>query len=106
MSVDAARPPLEPVFNEPWEARAFALIVAMSQAGHFTWGQWVESLANEIAQAKAIEAAGGKPASYYEQWQAAAEKLMIDKGMTSVDQLRARRFAIAVSGPTHVLKSG
>jgi hypothetical protein len=26
--------------------------------------------------------------------------------MTSVDQLRARRFAIAVSGPTHVLKSG
>ena len=31
---------------------------------------------------------------------------MIDKGMTSVDQLRARRFAIAVSGPTHVLKSG
>jgi nitrile hydratase accessory protein len=96
MTVDTPGPPLEPLFNEPWEARAFALVVAMSQAGHFTWGQWVQ----------ATEAAGGKPTSYYEQWQAAAEKLMIDKGMTSVDQLRARRFAIAVSGPTHVLKSG
>ena len=106
MTVGTPEPPLEPVFNEPWEARAFALVVAMSQAGHFTWGQWVESLAHEIAQAQAIEAAGGKPASYFEQWQSAAEKLMIDKGMTSVDQLRARRFAIAVSGPTHVLKSG
>jgi nitrile hydratase accessory protein len=106
MSVEGNSPPLEPVFNEPWEARAFALVVAMSQAGHFTWPQWVESLAHEIAQAQATEAAGGKPTSYYEQWQAAAEKLMIDKGMTSVDQLRARRFAIAVSGPTHVLKSG
>jgi nitrile hydratase accessory protein len=106
MSFVGNSPPLEPVFNEPWEARAFALVVAMSQAGHFTWGQWVETLAIEIAQAQAIEAAGGKPTSYYEQWQSAAEKLMIDKGMTSVDQLRARRFAIAVSGPTHVLKSG
>ena len=106
MSVEGNSPPLEPVFNEPWEARAFALVVAMSQAGHFTWGQWVETLAIEIAQAQAIEAAGGKQTSYYEQWQSAAEKLMIDKGMTSVDQLRARRFAIAVSGPTHVLKSG
>jgi len=106
MTVDTPRPPLEPVFNEPWEARAFALVVAMSQAGHFTWGQWVDCLAHEVAQAKASEAAGGKPTSYYEQWQSAAEKLMIDKGMTSVDQLRARRFAIAVSGPTHVLRSG
>jgi nitrile hydratase accessory protein len=106
MTVDTPELPLEPVFNEPWEARAFALVVAMSQAGHFTWGQWVDCLAHEIAQAKASEAADGKPTSYYEQWQSAAEKLMIDKGMTSVDQLRARRFAIAVSGPAHVLRSG
>jgi hypothetical protein len=30
-----------PVFNQPWEAKAFALAVRLSEAGHFTWPEWV-----------------------------------------------------------------
>ena len=30
-----------PVFNQPWEAKAFALAVHLSEAGCFTWPEWV-----------------------------------------------------------------
>ena len=29
-----------PVFNEPWEARAFALAVSLRDQGLFTWTEW------------------------------------------------------------------
>jgi len=30
----------EPVFNEPWEAQAFAMVVNLHQNGAFTWTEW------------------------------------------------------------------
>lgn len=88
------------VFAEPWEAKAFAIIVSMSQAGHFSWSEWVECLAKEAA---AAAAAAGKPKSCYEQWLDAAETLLIDKGVTSSEQLMARRFAAGAAGSARVL---
>ena len=29
-------------FAEPWEAKAFAIVVKLAEAGHFTWPEWVE----------------------------------------------------------------
>lgn len=91
------------VFNEPWEAKAFAIIVNMAQDGHFTWGEWVETFSKEVAVATEIEAAGGQPKTYYEQWLDAAEKLMASKGVVSKEQLAAKRFAIGAVGPTRVM---
>ncbi len=91
-------------FAEPWQAKAFAMVVKLAEAGHFSWPEWVECFSKEVAAATAVEAAGGRPKSYYEQWLDAAERIMIEKGVTSREQLVARRFAIGVSGPTHVLK--
>lgn len=91
-------------FAEPWQAKAFAMVVKLAEAGHFSWPEWVECFSKEVAAATAVEAAGGRPKSYYEQWLDAAERIMIEKGVTSKEQLVARRFAIGVSGPTHVLK--
>ena len=91
-------------FAEPWEAKAFAIVVKLAEAGHFTWSEWVECFSQEVAAATAVEAAGGRPKSYYEQWLDAAERIMVAKGMTSREQLVAKRFAIAAAGPTHVLK--
>ena len=33
-----------PVFREPWEARAFAMALALHEAGVFTWKEWAETL--------------------------------------------------------------
>lgn len=91
------------VFQEPWEAKAFAIIVNMAQDGHFTWAEWVEIFSKEVAAATAAEAAGETPKSYYEQWLDAAEKLMTSKGVVSKEQLVAKRFAIGAVGPTRVM---
>ena len=91
-------------FAEPWEARAFAIIVKLAQSGYFTWSEWVECFATEVAAATAMETAGGAAKTYYQQWLNAAETLMIAKGVTSRDQLAARKFAMSSAGPTHQLR--
>ena len=86
-------------FAEPWEAKAFAIVVSLAQAGHISWPEWVECFSKEVAAATADEACGGQPRSYYAQWLNAAETLLAEKGLASPDQLQARRFSIAVAGP-------
>lgn len=93
-------------FSQPWEAKAFVIVVNLSESGHFTWKEWVDCFSQEVKKADAIEAAGGTPKTYYEQWLDAMETIMIDKGVTSKTQLAARRFAIGSVGSAHVLASG
>ncbi|HTC39755.1 MAG TPA: nitrile hydratase accessory protein [Steroidobacteraceae bacterium] len=63
-----------PVFNEPWEARAFAMTVALHERGLFTWPQWAEALSRQIALARAAgdEDLGN---TYYQHWLGALESL-------------------------------
>jgi nitrile hydratase accessory protein len=67
----------EPVFREPWEARAFALVVALHEQGQFTWSEWATALGREIAAAK-DDADGSR---YYEHWLAALERIVAEKGI-------------------------
>ncbi|MCC2656378.1 MAG: nitrile hydratase accessory protein [Panacagrimonas sp.] len=41
-----------PVFREPWEAQAFALVVQLHREGVFTWTEWADALSAEIAAVK------------------------------------------------------
>ena len=66
----------EPVFREPWEARAFAMAVALNEKGLFTWSEWAQALGHEIAAAPPDEAD-----HYYEHWLAALEKITAAKGL-------------------------
>ena len=75
-----------PVFKAPWEAAAFAMTVRLHEQGYFTWPEWTEALAAEIAAARSRgEADLGD--TYYEHWLAALEKLVVAKGLGSMDQL-------------------
>ena len=82
------------MFAEPWQAQAFALAVKLSEAGHFTWKEWSEALAAELAAA----AARGEPddgSRYYEHWVAALEKLAAAKRLTDPHALAERKEAWA-----------
>jgi len=83
-------------FSEPWQGQAFAIVVQLAERGVFTWPEWVQAFAAE-------ESPGGD-APYFERWLAAAEKLLVAKGLTSFDQLAARRFALGASGPVHTMR--
>jgi nitrile hydratase accessory protein len=72
----------EPVFAAPWEAEAFALAVALHEAGAFSWAEWSAALASEV---------GDRP--YYESWLAALERLVAAKGLTDPETLE--RYADA-----------
>ena len=37
-----------PAFREPWQAKAFAFAVLLHREGHFTWDDWVRTLAKVI----------------------------------------------------------
>ena len=65
-----------PVFREPWEARAFALAVALHDKGTFTWSEWAETLGRTIAAAEPDDGS-----RYYEYWLAALETIITAKGL-------------------------
>ena len=83
----SAGPVTDPVFSEPWEAQAFALVVALHERGAFSWEEWTEALGLEIAAAPEL--------SYYRQWLAALEGLLDAKGLTDRATLAHYRDAWA-----------
>ena len=64
-----------PVFNEPWEARAFAMTLALHERGVFTWPQWAAALSREIDRAHASGDADLGD-TYYQHWLLALESLV------------------------------
>ena len=81
-----------PVFNEPWEAQAFALAVRLSDAGCFTWSEWAAALSREI---KAAQAQGDPDLgeTYYRHWLNALERICVDKGLVEGEDMHRRTEA-------------
>jgi nitrile hydratase accessory protein len=73
----------ERVFEEPWEAQAFALVVSLNERGVFTWAEWAEAVA------------AAPEAGYYERWLATLERLLVERGETDEATLARHRHAWA-----------
>jgi nitrile hydratase accessory protein len=81
-----------PVFREPWEAHAFAMALTLHDRGLFTWNEWAATLAGEIKRAQAAgDADTGE--TYYRHWLATLEKLIAEKGVTTIETLDRYRDA-------------
>ncbi|MBT6431236.1 MAG: nitrile hydratase subunit beta, partial [Rhodospirillaceae bacterium] len=99
-----------PVFEAPWQAHAFAIVMNLYHNGHYTWPDWDDYLGHEIQSPDhfpdapvmepietdranynkflaACEADGG---NYYHYWLASLEKMLDVKGMVSRDELDDR----------------
>ena len=95
----AALPPLPrdeegPVFDEPWQAQAFALAVKLSEQGHFAWTTWAKALSEELSAAEAR----GEPddgSRYYHHWVSALERLVVEWGLSDAAALAERKEAWA-----------
>jgi len=75
-----------PVFGEPWQAEAFAIVLSLHQQGVFTWTEWAEALGAEIQKARAA----GDPddgSTYYNHWMATLERLVDEKGLATSETL-------------------
>jgi len=68
----------EPVFQAPWEAKAFAIVTQLAAAQQYSWAEWNEKFVGEIST---VEAESTDTRTYYERWVDACEKLLIAKGI-------------------------
>jgi nitrile hydratase accessory protein len=78
-----------PVFREPWEAQAFAMVVTLHQRGLFGWEEWAAMLGEEI---KAAQLSGDPDTgdTYYRHWLAALERMVARKGIA--DHVALKRY--------------
>jgi nitrile hydratase accessory protein len=78
----------EPRFHAPWQARIFAAVVSLAEAGCFRWEEFQRRLTAEVGRGD------GDPGRYYEHWLAAAEQLLAEKGLLTSDRLTGRVAAL------------
>lgn len=75
----------EPVFSDPWEAQAFAMVIDLYEQGAFTWVEWADALSSEIHS--------DEEKAYYLHWLTALENIVSVKSLTSMGELAARQAA-------------
>lgn len=69
----------EPVFDEPWQAQAFAMTVNLHQSGLFEWTEWADALSAEVHS--------GIDRDYYHHWLQALEMIVAIKQLATVYEL-------------------
>lgn len=92
MSQADALPNPQAPFAEPWHAQIFALTHRLAQSGHYTWPEWAARFAKQRAESAKARAADGD-ATYYEDWLATFEQLLIDKKLADAQALAALKAA-------------
>jgi nitrile hydratase accessory protein len=88
--------PERPQFDEPWQAEALAMAMALQRAGCFSAAEWAEALGAAIARAQAA----GDPddgSTYYTHVLDALERLVFEKSLSTPDLVAARKEAWRVA---------
>ena len=65
----------EPVFDAPWQARAFAMAVYLNEAGVFQWNEWADRFSRRIADFETRDTISNSDA-YYTLWLDTLEALV------------------------------
>lgn len=77
------------LFENPWEARVFAIAVSLHELGLYTWREWTQTLATRIADAQAA-ATFDAGESCYRHWLDALEDLLTRNGIDPAETMRWR----------------
>jgi len=84
-------------FSAPWEARAFAMAVRLSESGLCTWNEFRRYLIAEIGRGDKVRAHGWVEDSggYYVYFLRALEDLLREKGIVDTSILETKMRAIS-----------
>ncbi len=75
-----------PVFAEPWQAQAFAVVVELMEAGTLTRQEWAELLSAVLKEAEDRgETDTGE--RYYDHWLTALERVVVGKNLARWEDL-------------------
>ena len=87
---DVATPDDAPTFEAPWQARAFALAVALTDEREVDAPSWDEFQSRLVEEVDADREEGDPETVYYRQWLAALERLLVDRNVLEPGELLAR----------------
>ncbi|RNM11704.1 nitrile hydratase accessory protein [Nocardioides pocheonensis] len=91
-------------FDEPWEVRAFAIVVAAHTSGQYPWSDFQQALIDSIKGWEESAGATGDPSwSYYEHWVNALEAVLDRRGAVdpAAVELRTREVLAAPPSRNH-----
>jgi len=92
LTYNAPRQGDEPVFLTPWEARIFAIVTHLAENAQIDWDDFRRNLIAQIAKDEQPDALcnldEGTP--YYRSWLAAAERLLDEGAICTVQDLENR----------------
>ena len=86
----------EMVFEAPWEARAFGMAMVLHDRDVYPWREFSDRLAAEVSADSAAPDRSVFPlpadteSRYYQQWLAALEDLVRDRGLVTAEEIEAR----------------
>ena len=75
----------EPVFDAPWQARAFAMAVYLNETGVFQWNEWADRFSRRIAEFETRDVVSSSDA-YYTLWLDTLEAFVEDITARSVQE--------------------
>jgi len=75
-----------PVFAEPWQAQAFAVVVELIQGGRLTREEWAEHLSTALKEAE-CRAEYDTGQRYYHHWLTALERVIVEKNLAGWEDL-------------------
>jgi nitrile hydratase accessory protein len=83
-----------PVFEEPWQAQAFAVVVELIESGGLSPVEWANVLGATLKEAE-DKGEFDTGARYYHHWLTALERLTVDKKMAGWQELADEKREIA-----------
>jgi nitrile hydratase accessory protein len=93
---DIQRDETDRIFDAPWQAQAFALVVRLSKTGYFSWDEWVRVFSQEIARSPS-RAGESENDAYYRQWLDALEEIVVKKRLLAPRDAQERASAWRVA---------
>jgi nitrile hydratase accessory protein len=99
----AAETGLDPdrVFSAPWEARAFAIALAMSQSGLFSWDEFRANLIAQVGASDRVRERDGTAdrGEYYGHFLLALERTIAARGLVDAAEIARKLRELAAPIP-------
>ncbi|MBI3246159.1 MAG: nitrile hydratase subunit alpha [Deltaproteobacteria bacterium] len=95
----------ELVFQDPWEGEVFAMAVALCEQGLYLWSDFQTQLIAAIAAAERLPLPLEQHPTYYENWLAAFEALLIEKGLLAKAKIDTKASWLARAASSSASRS-
>ena len=90
----------ELLFTEPWQSRAFGIVVTLYEAGAFEWAAFQSALIARIGEWERAHP-DGCGYNYYEHWLGALEDVLAASGAVTPEEAAERAAQLAQRPPGH-----